>query len=382
MARALTLLALALTLSACERDPLASSPAASASVTANEPSIPAARFDVSGETAFELLTTPDGAWLAFARHSAKGARIEVAMLDASGAPQGKARTIATLEPSSSVGEITAASSAGVVAIAWLERKKTSAVIRAVLADGKLGSFAEPSMVASATSGGDARRGNLVLAGDRERLMAFFRGEPEPCIGNPERQCTRVGFSELAGQTPRPARIPLSVPAPCGSAIAGFVLSANRWTYAVCSVETGRERTTVFRIQYDPRYAEAHEVLAGCTPSGAVSLAQDDVVVAADCNDGRRAVRVGTMNTPPQPLDLSQLDIVCERGHPVLNAPRFELRLDAPRDGLAALLPAKIAPAGSRAVWTGTTLLVARYLSGQVAVQRFGCRGGDWTRLAG
>jgi hypothetical protein len=343
---------------------------------------PAARVAVAGEVAFDLVALPDGALLAWAERDAGLIRMRVQALDASGLARSPARTLAALEPGASVVEVSAAATGSMVAVAWVERGPR-ATIRAVLGDPAVGSYGEPALVATATIGDAARRGNLAVAADGERAFAFHRGEREPCLDDKTRECTRLAFAELSGTSPMPRRIPLSVPAPCASAIAGFVVSAGRWHYAICSVESGRPRTTTFRIQYEPRYAEAHEVLDGCSPAGATS-AGNDVFVVGDCAQGRRAARIGPIDARPQTLDLSRVEVTCRLGHPVLSAPvrpRFELRLDPPRDGLAALLPPEAAPAGARAAWTGTSLVVARYGAGAVALQRWGCRGADWVRIA-
>jgi hypothetical protein len=358
----------------CDRG---SEPAAS---TASTPApsaapAPARRHPVASEASFDLALTADGALLVWA---AQG-EIRALPLDRAGIPRGEAKRLARAEPGASLGEIAAASSARLLAVGWIERAGDVGVARAALGDPAVGTFAEAVPISAATSGGEGRRGSIALATDGERMVAFVRGEPEPCRDDRAKACTRFAFSDLAGPSPRPRRVPLSVPSPCAHAIAGIVVLDGRWHYAVCSTTSGREVTTTFRIQYEPRYAEAHEVLAGCSPAGA-TRAGEAMILAADCKSGRRGVRVAAADAVPAPLDLAPASVECARGRPLLSP--IPLHLSEARDGLAPLLPADVAPLGSRAVWTGTTLLVARYVAGHVAVHRYGCEGAVWSRLPG
>jgi hypothetical protein len=365
--------ALVVALAACDRPsrPVPGEPSAPAP---SAPLAPSPRHPVGGEASFDLALTAHGALLAWAEKH----EIRARMLDRGGAPSAPPKTLARVGPAATVAEIAAASARAVLAVAWTERARDVGIARAVLGDPVLGTFGEAAPVSPATVGGVGRRGNLALSSDGERMVAFVRGEPEPCLDDRTTECTRFAFTDLAGASPAPRRVPLSVPSPCSAAIAGFVVLGGRWHYALCSTASGRELTTAFRIQYQPRYAEAHEVLPGCSPAGATTVGES-VIVAADCPGGRRAVRIAGADARPAPLDLEKRSVDCELGHPVLSP--LALRLSEPRDGLATLLPAEIAPSGSRAVWTGTTLIVARYVAGEVALHRFRCRGRDWARLS-
>lgn len=352
--------------------------AASASAPAPStpaPATPALRERVESEASFDLALTADGALLVWA---ARG-EIRALPLDRAGAVRGEAKRLGRATTGASIGEVAAASSTRLIAVGWIEQSGEVGLARAVLGDPAVGSFAEATPISAATGGGAGRRGSIALATDGDRMVAFVRGEPEPCRDDRERACTRFAFADLAGPSPRPRRVPLSVPSPCSHAIAGLVVLDGRWHYAVCSTASGREVTTTFRIQYEPRYAEAHEVLAGCSPAGA-TRAGEAMILAAECKSGRRGVRVAAADAVPSPIDLASASVECALGHPVLLP--LSIRLSEARDGLAALLPADVAPLGSRAVWTGTTLLVVRFVAGAAVLHRYGCQGAAWTRLSG
>ena len=56
-----------------------------------------------------------------------------------------------------------------------------------------------------------------------------------------------------------------------------------------------------------------------------------------------------------------------------------LALTASQSRLEAWLPENVAPPGSRAVWTGESLLIAAPQSGEVSLRRYECVDGDLTR---
>jgi hypothetical protein len=57
-----------------------------------------------------------------------------------------------------------------------------------------------------------------------------------------------------------------------------------------------------------------------------------------------------------------------------------LALDQPLDHLELLLDSSLSPPGSRAVWTGSVLLVAR-AHGQLELDRYSCEGGVLRQLS-
>jgi hypothetical protein len=169
-------------------------------------------------------------------------------------------------------------------------------------------------------------------------------------------------------------LPLTVPLPCDQNSVSFAVAGSRWYYGVCSRATGKSITTLFSIQSDPEYARADRILEGCLPLGA--LAQGgDLLVVGDCSGERRGVRVRGGNAEVSELRVDRVDAVCDSGHPLLHqlgANGLSLQLDDPRDRLEAFLPATMAPASSRAVWTGRALLVASASGGLVTLKGYQC----------
>jgi hypothetical protein len=156
----------------------------------------------------------------------------------------------------------------------------------------------------------------------------------------------------------------------------FAVSGGRWYYGVCSQATGKPVTTVFSIQAEPQYARADRLLEGCLPLGALSQ-NDELWLVGDCpGEGqRRGVRVRGGNAEPVELRVDRVEAVCQSGAPLIRqtgARGLNLTLLAPRDGLAAFLPKALAPDGSRAAWTGRTLLVASLNQGLITLKGYQC----------
>ncbi len=352
-------------------------PSATASST-GVPIAPLISRELGGEAAFDLVTTAEGAALAWGRPARDGAKLTVALLDANGEAKGEPLAIAGSDASSIV-EVSAASVAGRIGVAWVARAGEDAASFGALGDPATRSFGAASPLGDASLGDPSQRGHLAVASsDRGELVVLRRGRDEACQTERGHTCASFAFRELTGTGPVPRGLPLAVPASCGRALVGFGLVKERWHYAVCSELDGHPATTTVNIQPRPFYAEAKKVLEGCSPLGAVALG-DDFVVVGECADGRRGVRFAGMNTPPRELDLSKTTLACERGRPVLRAPGdvpLGLVLDVPRDGLAPLLPLAYAPANARAVWTGSSLLVASFVKRTLMLRRYACSGGE------
>ena len=333
---------------------------------------------ISAEVAFDLVLTHDGALLVWA----VGSEVRAQRLDAGGAPLGKPLKVAkpsTTWSKARTVEIAADARASRLGVAWVTRVQSRGHAWAAVFDLTSKSPAPAASLGGVALGDLGRRGHLAAArGDSAEFLVFARGLGEACADHPGRRCTQFGVREVSTAGAQPRRVPLSVPAACGVGIAAYATIAGRWFYAVCSVAEGAPTTTLFGIQFNPRYAEARQVLQGCTPLGATVL-DKSVVLVGECAAGRSAVQV---RRPAQPLDEFALSgkLECRLGRPQLRDAALAKVFDQPRQRLAPLLPARMAPAGARAVWTGVAVLVARWARGRARVERHECRAGQLTRV--
>lgn len=172
---------------------------------------------------------------------------------------------------------------------------------------------------------------------------------------------------------------MEVPSPCSRSIAGALHVAGRRYYGICARSERGVRTTVFTIQYEPRYAQADEVLAECTPIGMTAIGPD-VLVTGRCGDGRRTARFRGTSVLGE-LSLDDVQASCTNGKLRLSAAGgFEATLPGPTDALEPLLPARLARADARAVWTGELLLVATRSGERVRLSRYRCAGSELETL--
>ncbi len=368
-------LLLAALLGACEKD-AQSLALASASASAAAPAPPAkpiARAPVAAEAAYDLGVLSDGALLAVGE---RGGGVSVLLLDHRGAQRGA--PLRAFPASDGIASEVAVTAQGTkMAVAWSARAKDgSRSIWATLGDAATRAFSD-ALPLGETSSESAARGSVALAAtEAGGFVAVRRGPDEPCNEDPSRHCAGYGFRELLPTGSEPRGLPMAVPVPCAVILAGLVVVQGRWHYGFCSQAEGRPQTTHFMRQLSPFFVEVHRSFEGCVPLGATSV-DDDALFAADCPDGRRGVRVNGMGQALRSVDLAHVEVSCERGAPVIRAPGeapIELALKEPRAGLSVLLPARLAPGNTRSVWTGTTLLSAAWVAGEVALRRYECSG--------
>lgn len=333
---------------------------------------------MSGEVAFELIATKSGAALAWGEP--KSGRLLVAFLDEGGDARGEpVRVERTGRAGAEVIEVAAASLDDRVGVAWIDRAGQTTASWGALGDAGTRSFSAALALGASQVEAATRRGAIALsASDKNELVALRRGPDEPCPGDKEKTCAAFAFRELLSVGPQARGLPLSVPSPCLRPLVGFALVKDRWHYALCSTAEGPPVTMAFNVQRTPYYADAKPLLRGCQPIGML-VVEGAVLIAAECEAGRRAVRVGDMTTPVTTLDVSRAELACERGRPrvrIPGEPALAFALDQPMSGLGPILPASLASPGSRAAWTGSRLLVASWARSNVVLRRFGCRGGD------
>ncbi len=326
--------------------------------------------------AFDLLAIQDGALLAWGRP--RGG-LELELLDGSGRAGGAPIEV-KLSPGNPIIEIAGASLGGRVGLAWLSRSASGAATFGVIGDAETRSFSEAFALSEVSVGDPTRRGHVAFAvSDKHRMVALTRGMDEPC--DDEKQCATFRFRELLSTGPELRGLPASVPSPCPSPLAGFELVGERSHYAYCSRASSRSEVTAFMRQPDPLYVGLSKPAPGCDPLGSLRVGSDALFVL-ECAEGRRGMRIGGLGDRERNVDLTSPKLECVLGRPRLSAPGsppFEMNLGDALGNLGAVLPAAFGVPGSRAAWTGTSLLVASWMRGNVILRRYECRGADLVR---
>jgi hypothetical protein len=331
---------------------------------------------VASRAAFELTLAARGALLVWSPPAARGAGIVARALDASGTPTGDDRNLAKTQPGHEVVELAAAFATTGVGVAWIESSANAAAVRALRLDSDARGTTEPMQLASTNGASPLGRGRLALAGDDGRLRVLYPTGPSECIESNLGPCTGFGFREL-GATPPPRQEPwLSVPQPCTTGAVALGGLPGHWFYALCSWTGEAPATTAYAIQMEPMYARADQVLKGCTPIGMTRVDAQTLLLVGDCGPVRRAARLGLSPTPPAELVLEEPRVQCTPEGAAVLGNGWALPLDGPRDRLETVLPAALAPEGSRVVFTGQALLVAEPTATGIALHIHTCADGS------
>jgi hypothetical protein len=222
-----------------------------------------------------------------------------------------------------------------------------------------------------------------------RLARTSCAGPIRCADASEESCSAVHFYRVGPQAVEESGVPLSVPSPCRSHSlqiaspegrdAGLLPEPSRLDYAVCTTVAGRTLLTLFQVDSARAYAAAERVLAGCVPLGAGVFA-GSASFAASCGE-KRQLAIPMLDAPPRIVDLDVRGVLCEGDSARLRLGPDWLRLEHPIGDLELLLDSELAAPGSRAVWTGGALLVARSEGGRPRLSRFGCKDSRLEALA-
>jgi hypothetical protein len=347
-------------------------PAASASTTAEPQHV--VNVGVAGPNAFDLTTTKGGAALVWA--DAEGL-LQLRQFDAAGIASEKAQQVT--RSSERIREVAAAAHEDRVGVVWLAGDGDGAAIHSSIGELNEGRFGSPLRVIATEPVELDRRGHVdISAASDGRLLAFVRGPREPCTIGGSELCASFGIRALPATSSAAMRPHLVVPTPCERGIIGVAVADGRWHYAICARDGVQKTVTVFSAQRDPAYAQAQELLAGCTPRG-MSTIGNAIWLTGRCGDRRAGVPVRSVGQSQRARDMGDVSVRCEGKQPVLANSSVRIALDKPSRRLSALLPNKIAPDGARAVWTGQTLLVAARVGKQLTVSRHRCRDGIFLR---
>lgn len=329
------------------------------------------------ETAFELAPAARGATLAWAPRSRRAA-IFTQPLGADGAALGPALPL--VKPEQAPGEVSdlglALAQNELVAV-WVERSRDRARVRA--ASRIAGAPAQVLELGAGWFAAKAARGNLAIANQGAAAIVFARGEATGCVDGADDHCFTFSMQRVEQGHIDKRGFPLIVPSPCAENSLAFAVTGRDLHYGVCTRSSGKPVTTLFTIRAEPEYARADPILPGCRPLAVVELS-GSVRLVADCDGQRRAAHVGADNGAVDIEDLPSPAVECRGERARIRFGEAWFELDAPRAQLQALLPSVIAPRGSRAVFTGSALLVAQAKSGKLELTRYACRAGVLRQL--
>ncbi len=340
---------------------------------------------LASETAFDLTVSQRGALLGWVEGSP--GVLHVLRLDERG--QRVAAPAATALQGSGVADLALVDTREGVGLIWRVPAEPAEV---------RGLWLDPAGAASALALGatwaapGGARGNLALAARGESALALVRGPSEACREAPEAAgaaaeaaCFGFRFHQLSARGAQPLGLGLHVPVPC-DARAALLLSPpgsadQRYHYAVCTRAEGQTVLTAFSIEPARSYAAAQQVLHGCQPLGA-GLFGGQPTFVAECGAARRLARFVDADAPFAVESADVRGLMCSGGSDSRARVRLGsgwLELGAPQAQLELLLDAELSPPGSRAVWTGEALLVARVAGGQLALDRHVCAGKELER---
>jgi hypothetical protein len=351
-----------LVVAACNRE---HTPAVGNGGAAAEPS--ARRLD--DPSAFDLTLSERGAVLGWVE--ASSSELHIARFDAQG--EALASSVQKLAQPAALDLVLADTSAGLSAV-W----RSEGTARGV--------WLEPSGavqwldLGAAWAAPEAGRGNLALVQRGASALALVRGPSEPCGDGSDESCFGFRFYQLSGRGAFETGLGLRVPVPC-DARAALLISARapaqpgagepRFQYAVCTRSESAPVLTVFSIEPDRSYAAAQKLFSDCTPLGAGNFAGQSLFVA-ECQGARRVARLRSADAPVEIVNLDVRGLLCSARGARLRLGSEWLELSEPSDRLELLLDASLSPPGSRAVWTGSALLVARLDAGRLVLDRHAC----------
>lgn len=344
----------------------------------------APRATASG-SAFDLVPLPEGALLIWGRPSRMGGGLMGVKLDSWGsaemldsmvfAPTLPAGGTTAERIAEDALEVDAAVANGSVAVVWVARDQLQLSTKSVV--GTLASmrFGPAVLLGPTHRLGTRGRGWLAIAArDDGRFQALVRLDDVACSEGAGAPCATVAVAGIRAGTAELLGTAMQIPAPCDEVITGSVWVGPRFHYGVCSQRTGSRVTTAYTIETDVSVARSDDLLPGCRSDGFFATG-DEVLVPGRCPGGRAGARMASNARGMRALPMDAVTVTCDDRTPVITTSASlgaTVRLVAPADHLEALLPETIAPHGSRAVWTGSTVLVALPIDGEVSLHRYGC----------
>jgi hypothetical protein len=226
----------------------------------------------------------------------------------------------------------------------------------------------------------AARARLLLSGaETGQLRVEFWAPSAGCTGQSGR-CAQMIAAPLPPAREAAARRTdaREVPHPCPHLLVGSAWSRGIWYDAFCALDTdgGQATTQVYAVRPEIFYAEVLPTLQGCTPLG-IAPSEHGVLVFGACSDGLYAHALSEAHKIV--LARAERSLRCEAGRPILEIRPHtgvteSYRLSGPRDRIELWLPETLAEAGSRAAFTGRSLLIAGVENQRLVLSRQHCEG--------
>lgn len=334
---------------------------------------------VAGPGSFDLVLGDEGPVLLFGPPSARGGGLRALSLGRMGEALGGERVLlgrggGSRELAPQADEIAALAEGGRLRVAWVERDQLVFHVRSMLIDGQASSPGDVNTVGP-TSRTHTGRGSLALAAHEGGFALLHRRQDGPCEDGGRAQCTRFAVDHAGSAASRRGG-GLAIPTACDAPVVGFVSSGGTWYQSLCALEEGTMRTTVFGLQFDPQYAHAEHILAGCLPRRMAQVA-GGVVVLSECEGGKGVYVSDAGRTIRELSGSPQLE--CTPEGVVWSWGELSQPLSAPRAQVEGMLPTSILSEHARAVWTGESLLIAETVGDELSVRRFECDDGRFRR---
>ena len=333
-------------------------------------------------SAFELVATSEGALLIWAPDKCDNGLL-LRRFDADGVPLGEPVALAAcagMDRLSEVTQVAAVAAGGKLGLAWIVRNEREAQAFGSFGEDSATSLAAALPLGAAEPARVPARAQLLLSGAETGQVRVELWAPTAACTGQSGRCAQVIASPLPPAREAAARRTdgREVPHPCPRLLVGSAWNHGIWYDAFCALdaEAGRPTTQVYAVRPEIFYAEALPTLQGCTPLG-VAPSERGVLVLGACQDGLYAHLLSEAHRSV--LARIQRSLRCEAGRPIL-----EIRSDAggvesyklsgPRDRIELWLPETLAAEGSRAAFTGRSLLIATVQQQQLVMSRQHCEG--------
>ncbi len=389
-------LAVASVLFGCGADAPAPPPPATAQAERAAPAPIIAPRAVSGSLAFDLVATAGGAALAWGAPASMGGGVRAIALDPEGGPRGTEVSIRTRPsgPSEGAGptvadELVLGSSGTRLGVAWIASGVEPEVWSAYSSQETEGLGVARSLGPTTPlgRGADASRGRLAMTTRDDGSIVLLRRLADGACSSAasserDARCARIGRDPLvvAGDDALGA-VEAELPEPCAAVLRGALASAGTSYHALCHGGAS-PGTTLYAIRPALSYAAAFDILPGCAVEALTPL-EDGVAVSGRCESGLAVSLVDAMGHESARLSDASFEVACEAGRPSVTARGREgsrrIALLGALSRVEGILPERIAPARSRAAWTGSALLVAAPLGREVGLRRYACRDDVFTR---
>ncbi len=352
------------------------------------PAVPRVLGELGTTDAFELVTTSDGALALWVAPGSCSQSLRLQRFDAQGRAQGAARVLgldacaAAALPAADarVSELAATAAGGHLGLVWIAQSEQLAAVLGSYAPDSAQTFGPPQRLSAAEARSDAVRGRLSLsAAETGAMRVAFRAPVARCVGQ-SGDCAQLvtqAYPPLAGAAARVADA-REIRTPCLRMLAGATWVSGTWYDAFCALgeQDAIPTTQVYAIRPEISYAAAVPTLRECMPLG-LSPAPKGAVMWGDCA-GERTAHVITLDGRERTLAHAITDIRCAGGRPLLRVSGegdpLELKLDEPRDRIELWLPTALAPAGARAVFTGSRLIVVSARGPSLGFVTYRCQG--------